>query len=202
MDNWRLMTSDKYIENQLNEFLIVLNEFRSTCTQELLDSSLMIVECFKNGGKVLICGNGGSASDSQHFAAEFVSSFSKAINRDSYPAISLSSDIALITAYANDFSFDGIFARQIQSLGKKGDVLIVITTSGTSKNCILAVRQAKKQGLKTLAFTKSGSEISKKVDVSIQIPSHNTQHIQECHVISYHIIAGLVENIMTPRELN
>lgn len=196
------MNSDKYVENQLNEFLIVLNEFRSTCTQELLDSASIIVECFKNGGKVLICGNGGSASDSQHFAAEFMSSFSKEINRDSYPAISLSSDISLITAYSNDFSFEGIFARQIQSLGKKGDVLIVITTSGTSKNCILAVKQAKENGLKTLAFTKLGSEISKKVDVSIQVPSHNTQHIQECHVISYHIIAGLVENIMTFRELN
>jgi D-sedoheptulose 7-phosphate isomerase len=110
--------------------------------------------------------------------------------------------VSIITAYANDFSFDGVFARQVESLGQKGDILIAITTSGSSKNCLIAVEQAKKQGLKTLALTKSGGEIANKVDISIQIPSNDTQHIQEGHVISYHIIAGLVEELMSPGGSN
>jgi D-sedoheptulose 7-phosphate isomerase len=190
------MNSNKYISDKIEEVKIVVDQLKINCSQEILDSATMIVDCFKNGGKILICGNGGSAADSQHFAAEFVSSFSKKISRRSYPAISLTSDISIITAYANDFSFDGVFARQVESLGQNGDILIAITTSGSSKNCLIAVEQAKKQGLKTLALTKSGGEIANKVDISIQVPSNDTQHIQECHVISYHIIAGLVEELM------
>jgi D-sedoheptulose 7-phosphate isomerase len=190
------MNSDEYISSKIDEAKIVVDQLKINCSQEILDSATMIVDCFKNGGKILICGNGGSAADSQHFAAEFVSSFSKKISRRSYPAIALTSDISIITAYANDFSFDGIFARQVESLGQNGDILIAITTSGSSKNCLIAVEQAKKQGLKTLALTKSGGEIANKVDISIQVPSNDTQHIQECHVISYHIIAGLVEELM------
>jgi D-sedoheptulose 7-phosphate isomerase len=196
------MNSNKYISNKIEEVKIVVDQLKINCIQEILDSATMIVDCFKNGGKVLICGNGGSAADSQHFAAEFVSSFSKKISRRSYPAIALTSDISIITAYANDFSFDGVFARQVESLGQNGDILIAITTSGSSKNCLIAVEQAKKQGLKTLALTKSGGEIANKVDISIQVPSNDTQHIQECHVISYHIIAGLVEELMLSGSSN
>jgi D-sedoheptulose 7-phosphate isomerase len=191
------MNSDEYISSKIDEAKIVVDQLKLNCSQEILDSATVIVECFKNGNKVLICGNGGSAADSQHFAAEFVSSFSRKFNRRSYPAIALTSDISIITAYANDFSFDGVFARQVESLGQKGDILIAITTSGSSRNCLIAVEQAKKQGLKTLALTKSGGEIANKVDISIQVPSNDTQHIQEGHVISYHIIAGLVEELMS-----
>ena len=197
MDCRSAVNLENYITRKIDEAKIVIDALKIDCSQEILDSTLLIVNCLKNGGKVLICGNGGSAADSQHFAAEFVSSFSKENQRRSYPAIALTTDMSIITAYANDFSFDGIFARQIESLGKKDDVLIAITTSGTSKNCLMAVDQAKKQGLKTLAFTKLDSEITKKVDLSIQVPSNDTQHIQECHLISYHIIAGLVEELMS-----
>ena len=190
------MSSNTYISNKIEEVKLVVDQLKINCSREILDSATMIVDCFKNGGKILICGNGGSAADSQHFAAEFVSSFSKKISRRSYPAIALTSDMSIITAYANDFSFDGVFARQVESLGQNGDILIAITTSGSSKNCLIAVEQAKKQGLKTLALTKFGGEIANKVDISIQVPSNDTQHIQECHVISYHIIAGLVEDLM------
>ena len=190
------MNSVEYISGKIDEAKKVVDQLNLKCNQEILDTATMIVGCFKNGNKVLICGNGGSAADSQHFAAEFVSSFSKKFNRRSYPAIALTSDVSIITAYANDFSFDGVFARQVESLGQKGDILIAITTSGSSKNCLIAVEQAKRQGLKTLALTKSGGEIANKVDISIQVPSNDTQHIQECHVISYHIIAGLVEELM------
>ena len=196
------MNLENYIASKIDGATNAIEELKLNCNQEILDSALLILDCFKNGGKVLICGNGGSAADSQHFAAEFVSSFSKKINRHSYPAIALTTDMSIITAYANDFSFDGVFARQVEALGKKGDVLIAISTSGGSKNCLIAIEQAKKQGLKTLGFTKLGGEIAQKVDISIQVPSNDTQHIQECHLISYHIIAGIVEELMSSGSAN
>ena len=196
------MNLEDYIASKIDEATNAIEELKLNCNQEILDSALLILDCFKNGGKVLICGNGGSAADSQHFAAEFVSSFSKKINRRSYPAIALTTDMSIITAYANDFSFDGVFARQVEALGKKGDVLIAISTSGSSKNCLIAIEQARKQGLKTLGFTKLGGEIAQKVDISIQVPSNDTQHIQECHLISYHIIAGIVEELMSSGSAN
>lgn len=196
------MILERYITSKIDQAKATVDSLKLHCSQEILDSALLIVNCLKNGGKLLICGNGGSAADSQHFAAEFVSTFSKKIKRPSYPAIALTTDTSIITAYANDFSFEGIFSRQVESLGQEGDVLIVLTTSGSSNNCLMAVEQARKQGLKTLAFTKFGGEIAKKVDVSIQVPSSDTQHIQECHLISYHIVAGLVEEIMTSGGLD
>ena len=196
------MNLENYIASKIDGAANAIEELKLNCNQEILDSALLILDCFKNGGKVLICGNGGSAADSQHFAAEFVSSFSKKINRHSYPAIALTTDMSIITAYANDFSFDGVFARQVEALGKKGDVLIAISTSGSSKNCLIAIEQAKKQGLKTLGFTKLGGELAQKVDISIQVPSNDTQHIQECHLISYHIIAGIVEELMSSGSAN
>lgn len=197
MDSQSEMNLEKFITHKIVEAEMTINALRLNCYQDIMDSALLIANCFKNGGKVLICGNGGSAADSQHFAAEFVSSFSKKIKRRSYPAIALTTDTSIITAYANDFSFDGIFVRQIESLGQRGDILIVFTTSGSSGNCLMAVDQAKKQGLKSLAFTCLGGEITKKVDLSIKVPSNDTQHIQECHVVAYHVIAGLVEELMS-----
>ena len=144
----------------------------------------------------MICGNGGSAADSQHFAGEFVSSFSPAIKRRGLPAIALTTDTSMITAWANDFAFDGIFARQVEALGQPGDILIAFSTSGTSKNCMVAIDAAKENGLTTIAFTKKGSQLSKVCDFSIGIPSEDTQHIQEMHVIIYHIICEIVENAM------
>ena len=187
------MNPNKYMSDQILEFEEILPIFKSKCSEQILASADLIIDCFRSGNKLLICGNGGSAADAQHFAAEFVSSFSKQITRESFPALSLTTDSSFITAFANDFSFDEIFSRQIESLGKTGDILIAITTSGASTNCLKAVSQAKKQGLKTLAFTKVGGEIARYTDLAIQIPSDNTQHIQEFHVISYHIIAGMVE---------
>ena len=151
---------------------------------------------------MLICGNGGSAADAQHFSAEFMSSFAKEIKRPSYPVIALTTDTSMITAFANDFGFDGIFARQVESLGNKGDILLAISTSGNSKNCLLALDQAKKQGMTTIAFTKTGSKIIAESDFALTIPSDNTQHIQEFHVISFHIIVGIVELLMTGAKDN
>ena len=151
-------------------------------------------------GKILICGNGGSAADSQHFAAEFVSAFARDLDRKALPALALTVDTSIITAFSNDFSFEKVFARQVEAHGRPGDVLIALTTSGSSKNCLEAVNQAQKIGLKTIAFTQVGGQISKMVDYSIEIPSNNTQHIQECHMVCYHIITELVEEALFREE--
>lgn len=181
------------IEIRVLELVNTLKSFLGECKQDLLQASEIIAEAFSTNSKILICGNGGSAADSQHFAAEFVSGFSKNIQRKGLPAISLSVDTSIITAYSNDFRYEGIFARQVEAYGQAGDVLIVITTSGASENCIAAVKQAKKMGIKTIALTSKGGKIADIVDSSVQVPSTNTQHTQECHMVAYHIITEIVE---------
>lgn len=153
----------------------------------------LIVEAFKKDNKVMICGNGGSAADSQHFAAEFVNAFSKNLQRKSLSAIALTTDTSVLTSISNDFDFINIFARQVEAHSRPGDVLIVLTTSGSSKNCIKAVEQAKNYGIKSIAFTRTGGKISELSDICIQVPSDNTQHIQECHMLAYHVITEIVE---------
>jgi D-sedoheptulose 7-phosphate isomerase len=153
----------------------------------------LIVETFKKDNKVMICGNGGSAADSQHFAAEFVNAFSKDLQRKSLSAIALTTDTSVLTSISNDFDFINIFARQVEAHSRPGDVLIVLTTSGSSKNCIKAVEQARNNGIKSIAFTRTGGKISELSDICIQVPSDNTQHIQECHMLAYHVITEIVE---------
>jgi D-sedoheptulose 7-phosphate isomerase len=183
--------------SRINELSAILDEFAVNCSEPILQSANAITEIFNSGGKLLICGNGGSAADSQHFAAEFVSSFAKGLERRALPAISLTVDSSILTAYSNDFGFENVFARQVEALGNPKDMLIVLTTSGKSNNCILAVEKARDLGLKTLAFSKKESNISQMVDYSIEVPSDNTQHIQECHLVAYHVITEIVENSIT-----
>lgn len=184
------------INTRIKELSLVLEQVLVECSKSIEEIALLISECFNRGGKILICGNGGSAADSQHFAAEFVSSFAKDLERKALSAIALTVDTSIITAISNDNSFDKLFSRQVEALGRSGDVLIVLTTSGSSKNCLQAVRKAKELGLRTVAFTKVDGDIAKLVDSAIEIPSENTQHIQECHMVSYHILTELVENAL------
>jgi D-sedoheptulose 7-phosphate isomerase len=188
--------SEKLVWIKLMELQALLNETINECSGEIVAVAGVIIEAFKSGKKLLICGNGGSAADSQHFAAEFVSSFSRDIRRPGLPAIALSTDTSIMTAYSNDYGFDGVFERQVEALGQKGDVLIAITTSGNSKNCIKAIEMAKSKGLVTVALTQKNGFISKISDFSIGIPSKDTQHIQEVHIASYHIICEIVENTL------
>ena len=180
--------ADRFLE--LTE---LLPRFEKKSGSQIQLAALAISEVFISGNKVLICGNGGSAADSQHFAAQFVNSFSKNINRRGLPAIALTADSSILTAISNDSSFDYIFSRQVESYGIKNDLLIVFTTSGNSKNCLNAVKIAKDIGLRTIAFTRVDAEISNLVDVAIEVPSLNTQHIQECHLLAYHVVTELVE---------
>ena len=160
---------------------------------KIVEAASLITEAFRNNNKVLICGNGGSAADSQHFAAEFVNAFSKDLHRKSLSAIALTTDTSVLTAISNDFDYVNIFARQVEAHARLGDILVVLTTSGSSKNCIKAVEQASKVGIKSIAFTRTGAEIAKLSSISIEVPSENTQHIQECHMLAYHVITEIVE---------
>lgn len=152
----------------------------------------VIIDCYKNGRKVLICGNGGSAADAQHVAGELVGRFK--LERHALPCIALTTDSSIITAYANDYSFDDIFERQVEAIGEDGDILIGISTSGNSKNVIKAASKAKAKGMLIVVFTgKTGGRLKDLSDICFMAPSENTPRIQECHITAFHIICNLVE---------
>jgi len=152
----------------------------------------LIVSAFQSGNKVLFCGNGGSAADAQHLAAEFSGRFY--INRDALPAEALHCNTSYLTAVANDYSYDEIYSRLIQGIGKPGDILIGLTTSGNSKNICRAFETAKEKNIITIGFTgETGGALKPLCDYLINIPSNDTPRIQECHMLIGHIICQLVE---------
>lgn len=189
------------IQLRFRELEELVPNFERLSSRSIELTARTLVDAFTAGRKILICGNGGSAADSQHFAAEFVNAFSRDLDRKALPAIALSTDTSILTSIANDFSFYNIFSRQVEAYGKPGDILIALTTSGTSQNCINALISAQKIGMVTIAFTKENAEISKYSEISIQVPSNSTQHIQECHMLAYHVITELVEDELF-REVN
>lgn len=155
----------------------------------------MMISTVKAGGKILVFGNGGSASDSLHIVAELVGRFRK--ERKSIPAIALSANISLITALGNDYGFEYIFERQIEGLGKKGDMALGISTSGKSKNVIRGIKKASEMNMKTAVLTgKSEGELSHIADVSVKVPSDNTPRIQEAHITIGHIVCEIVEDAL------
>ena len=198
-DKMQNLEASKITRLRINELQQVLHSLALTCESQIMQASTMLGRAISAGNKILICGNGGSAADSQHFATELVSSFSRDISRAAISAIALTTDTSVLTAYSNDFTFEKVFERQVQAHGRLGDVLILITTSGSSVNCILAAQEAKKLSMNTIALTRSAAEISNHVDVAIEVPSENTQHIQECHMVIYHIIAELLEKSLPER---
>ena len=184
------------IEIRFQELTDLIPKFEQHSSSAINSTANALVKAFKSGNKVLICGNGGSAADSQHFAAEFVNAFSRDLDRKALPAIALSTDTSILTSIANDFEFENIYARQVEAYGVPGDVLIVLTTSGSSKNCLKAIDTANTMGLTTIAFTKEKGQVSTQSEISIEVPSQNTQHIQECHMLAYHVITELVEDAL------
>ncbi len=152
----------------------------------------LIIQSLRLGGKLILMGNGGSAADAQHIAAEFVGKYN--ITRKGLPAVALATNSSIITAIGNDFGYDKVFYRQIEALATKNDLIIAISTSGNSKNVIEAIKLAKKKGIVTVGFTgKKGGKMSSLVDLAIKVPSSNTQNIQESHIMLGHILVGLVE---------
>ncbi|MDD5458223.1 MAG: SIS domain-containing protein [Phycisphaerae bacterium] len=154
----------------------------------------LVISCFQQGGKVLLCGNGGSAADSQHIAGEFVGRFRK--NRQPLPAVALCADTAVITCIANDYSFDEIFSRPVEALGKKGDILWAFSTSGSSANVLKAAEKAKEKNIKILAFTgKANSKLEAMADVCICASAELTCIAQEMHQIVYHLICEMIDEL-------
>lgn len=171
-----------------------------TCADEILGAAAAIVDSVRRGGKLLICGNGGSAGDAQHLATEFVSTLTVERRRAAIPALALTTDTSLLTAISNDFGFDGVFARQVEALGREGDVLLGISTSGNSQNVVRAFEQARTQGLRTIALTgASRGKLTALADVEIRVPSEETSHVQEAHIAVGQLIAFLVEDELHPR---
>jgi len=164
---------------------------------DILSAVDLLVETFKNGNKLLLCGNGGSAADCQHIATELVIRLSHKIQRPALPAIALTTDTSNLTAGGNDIGFENIFTRSIQGLGNNGDVLLAISTSGNSINVIKAVEAAKLKNMKIIGFLgASGGKLKPLVDLPIIIPSSNVQRIQEGHITVAHIICELVEEVL------
>lgn len=180
----------------LHQALLELSTLAARCAFELDEpvrrAGDLLRECYAAGGKVLACGNGGSAADAQHFVAELVVKMGR--ERASLPAISLSSDPSIVTACANDFGYERVFARQIEGLGRPGDVLVALSTSGRSPNVLRAIEVAHRQGLRVVVLTGAGGDaLLEQCEVVLRVPSANTQLIQEIHMPLLHALVAAVE---------
>jgi D-inositol-3-phosphate glycosyltransferase len=189
------------VDRAFDRLLATVTRARVSLSDGLVHVADMLTATFARGGKVLICGNGGSAADAQHFAAELVGRFSKP-SRTALPAIALTSDGVVLTAWANDVGFADVFARQVQALGRPDDLLIGISTSGNSPNVLAALREAREGGLRTLALLGgTGGEARSLADYALVVPSPDTAQIQELHTFALHTICELVEaQMFTVRE--
>lgn len=184
----------EFINSSLKESSEVKLEVLKQCYGDISRAADMLVEAVKNGGKLLLCGNGGSAADCQHIATEFMVRLSHDVKRKAIGAIALTTDSSNITAGGNDIGFDNIFARNVEGLGRKGDVLIGISTSGNSKNVMNAFAKAKEMGIKTIGLLgKTGGKMKNECDIAICIPSENVQRIQESHITVGHLWCEIVE---------
>jgi len=185
----------KLIESSLANSVAAKQDFVKQSRQELIILVDWVVACFKQGGKLILFGNGGSAADAQHLAAEFVNRF--LIDRPPLPALALTTDTSILTSVGNDFSYDDIFAKQIMALGKPEDIALGISTSGNSANVITAFTAAKDIGMQTVALTGgTGGKIAGNVDLLLNVPSSHTPHIQETHLWIEHMICWLVDEQM------
>ena len=183
---------NKKILDIISEHKKTVQFFEEHSIETVMEISTLIGNTFDAGGRIYLCGNGGSMADCQHIAGEFVGKYRKV--RQPLPAIALSTDPALTTCIANDFSYEDIFSRQIEALGNQGDVLWAFSTSGTSANVISAVKMAKRKGLKVIGFTgKSDSPLEELSDVCLCANSNKTNHSQEVHELAYHIICDLID---------
>ena len=181
------------IKKQILESARIKEEMARSVVLDIHKAAEMLIDCINSGGKIYWCGNGGSASDAQHLATELMGGMSDH-DRMPIPSIALTTDSSFITAWSNDIGFDSVFSRQIQGLGQEDDVLIGISTSGNSKNIVKAIKQAKYKKLKTITFTgRDGGKLDGLADVTIKVPSKNTQRIQEAHIMVGQILCSIVE---------
>ena len=183
---------EEEIKSQFDKNIELHKITREKLALQISQAAELIIEAYKQGRKLLLCGNGGSAADAQHIAAELVGRFKK--ERRGLAAIALTTDTSIMTAVANDYWFDLLFARQVEALGEKGDVLIGISTSGNSVNIIRAAETAKFKGLKTIGFLGSdGGKLKDLVEIPLIVPSQDTDRVQEIHILIGHIICNLID---------
>jgi D-sedoheptulose 7-phosphate isomerase len=172
----------------------VKRRIAETCLDEIVAGAEMIAQSLQAGGKVMLCGNGGSAADSQHIAAEFTNRLRAELERPALAALALTTDTSFLTSNANDYGFEHVFGRQVEALGREGDVLIGISTSGNSENVMRAVKFCRGRSIKTIGLLGgNGGQLRELVDLAIVVPSTNTQRIQEGHITVGHILCDLVE---------
>jgi D-sedoheptulose 7-phosphate isomerase len=184
------------ILSEIQESIAVKEELAGGASQLIADAARMIIASMQSGGKLIVFGNGGSAADAQHLSAELVGRYRQ--DRKAFPAIALTTDSSALTSISNDYGFDAIFSRQLEAIGKPGDVVVAISTSGNSPNVLLALATAKKLGIASIGLTgKSGGKLRSSVDVCLSVPSDSTPRIQEAHGLVIHILSGLIERALT-----
>ena len=187
------MTGEKVIRKQLEESARVKMKTAARLSGKIAEAVECIIAAYKNGKKLLIAGNGGSAADAQHIAAEIVGRFQK--ERKALPAIALSVNTSVLTALGNDYGYESVFSRQVEAFAKEGDVFLAISTSGESANILRAVSTARKMKVLTIALTgKNGGKLGRIADLSLVVPSNDTQRIQETHIAIGHVICGIIES--------
>lgn len=181
------------IEDELKSHKLILEQTVLQSAKLINDLAACMIECFQRGNKIMLCGNGGSAADAQHVAAEFINRFR--FDRGPLPAIALTTDSSILTCIGNDSTFENIFSRQVEALANHGDILVGISTSGGSANVLKALDAAKARGAITIGFTgeKGKESLGIKCDYCLVIPSVDTARIQECHEFVWHVICGIVE---------
>ena len=192
------MNLEQRIKNHFQESVATKQRMEGALAPRIAVAAQLMVESLKSGGKILSCGNGGSAGDAQHFAAELVGRFER--ERAELAAIALTTDSSILTAIANDYSFDDIFSKQVRALGKPGDILYAISTSGNSKNVIAAIRAAQEKGLRIVAMTgRNGGQLAgilKSDDVLLNVESQVTARIQEVHLLILHCLCDAIDNLL------
>lgn len=183
-------------QSQLRETAALQQQMAEEGVPGILAAAEAITAAFRAGNKLLLCGNGGSAADCQHMAAEFVGRLSKDFDRGGLPAIALTTDTSVLTAFANDFGFEGVFERQVQALARPNDVLIAISTSGNSPNVLRAVQAARQIGARTIGLLGEGGALTGLVDHAVVVPSRDTQRVQEVLLCVEHILCDLTERAL------
>lgn len=194
------MDNLNYIKNYLSKSISVKQDLLASdnILQEVSKVAELIIEAYRNGNKVILAGNGGSAADAQHIAAEFVSRFF--FDRPGLPALALTTDTSMLTAIGNDYGFDKLFARQLQAQSRIGDIFIGISTSGNSDNIIKAMKITKELGVTSVALCGESGQLKDMVEYSINVPSTITPYIQECHICIGHMICAIVEEAIFKAE--
>ncbi len=192
-----ILARQTFIRDELRASAEVKTKILEQCTEGILKAADLLIGALNQHKKILLCGNGGSAADCQHLAAEFVIRMNPAVKRPGLPAIALTTDASILTAGANDIGYDNVFARSVEALGNPGDVLLGISTSGKSENVNRAFQTARSRGLTTIGLLgREGGTTKNLVDCAIIVPSNDTQRIQEGHITIGHILCALVEREM------